>query len=179
MNTTLWRGAFCGLVWASLSGHAAWADDFADCREKSGPVAIAACDRALGSGGYTGKKLVELYINRGQEHYLARNYDRALDDFNRGIALDATHPFLFANRGNTHRRRGAFAAALADYSAAIQLDPEFPAAYAGRGLAHEGMGNVELARRDFETALRLPMKYGDGKWAHDTARERLAALGAR
>jgi uncharacterized caspase-like protein len=34
-----------------------------------------------------------------------------------------------------------------------------------------------MARAEFDVALLIPQKYDNGKWAHDTARERLAALG--
>src|SRR5262249_47101176 len=45
-----------------------------------------------------------------------------------------------------------------------------------RGLAYERSGDPARARTEFNAALGLAQKYGSGKWAHDTARERLAAL---
>ena len=60
----------------------------------------------------------------------------------------------------------------------MRLDPTFPAGFTNRGLAYERNGEPEKARKDFEAALALPENHpsGNGKWAHNTARERLAAL---
>src|SRR5262249_13865389 len=52
----------------------------------------------------------------------------------------------------------------------------YTAAYTNRALAYERKGDRDRARTEFEAALAVPQKYNNGKWAHDTARERLAAL---
>ncbi len=173
MKITMLRCVLSGFALALLAIPPAWAGDFEDCRDLSGAPAIAACDRAIESGGYSGAGLAELYTNRGQEYYLANDNDRAMADFNRGIAVDRNQPLLFGNRGNVHHRKEALAAALADYSEAIRLDPQFTAAYTSRGRVHRKLGDEQKARRDFETALSLPQKYGNGRWAHETARKML------
>ncbi len=170
MKTTILRSVF---ALALLVAPSAWAGDFEDCRDMSGAPAIAACDRAINSGTFSGTGLAELYTNRGQEFYLANDNDRALADFSRGIAADPSYPLLFGNRGNVYHRKNALPEALADYSEAIRLDPQFTAAYTSRGRIHRKMGDEQSARRDFETALSLPQKYGNGPWAHDTARKML------
>jgi hypothetical protein len=40
------------------------------------------------------------------------------------------------------------------------------------------MGARDKAIEDFRAALTVPAKYSNGAWAHNTARERLRALGA-
>jgi uncharacterized caspase-like protein len=67
---------------------------------------------------------------------------------------------------------------LRDYEEAIRLDPGYTAALTNRALWHEAKGDRDRARADFNAALALPPKYSNGKWAHDKARERLAALGS-
>jgi tetratricopeptide (TPR) repeat protein len=84
----------------------------------------------------------------------------------------------YNNRGDSFKDKGDNDRAIADYSTAIRLDPAYPAAYTNRGLAYEKKGDREHARADFNAALAVPQKYDTGKWAHDTARERLAALAA-
>src|SRR5262245_65911872 len=59
---------------------------------------------------------------------------------------------------------------------ALQIDPSYVGALTNRGLAYEAMGDKARARADFTAALALPQKYDTGKWAHDTARVRLAVL---
>ena len=65
------------------------------------------------------------------------------------------------------------------FDTAIRLDPMYTSAYTNRGLAYEDKKDVERAKADFRKALALPPKYTDGQWAHDTARERLSALGEK
>lgn len=173
MKSMMVRRLLPGLALALLVAPHAWAGDFEDCRDLSGAAAIAACDRGIGSGAFAGRRLAELYNNRGMEYYIAQDDDRALADFTRGIAVDGTYALVVGNRGNVHHRRDALAAALADYSEAIRLDPQFPAAFTSRGRVYRKMGDEPKARRDFETALSLPVKYGNGQWAHDTARKML------
>jgi ferric-dicitrate binding protein FerR (iron transport regulator) len=43
---------------------------------------------------------------------------------------------------------------------------------------YERQGRIDLAIADFRMAFSIPQKYQDGQRAHDTARQRLRALGA-
>jgi tetratricopeptide (TPR) repeat protein len=86
---------------------------------------------------------------------------------------------IYDNRAIELRQRGAYDQAIADYSEALRIDGELIGAYAGRGLAYEGKGEAEKAKADYRRALALAQKYQDGQWAQDTARQRLAALGAK
>jgi tetratricopeptide (TPR) repeat protein len=83
---------------------------------------------------------------------------------------------LYNNRGIEERQLRDFDRAIADYTQAIRFDSDFTGAYAGRGLAWEGKGDIEKAKTDYRKALTVKQKYNDGKWAHDTSRDRLAAL---
>jgi tetratricopeptide (TPR) repeat protein len=84
---------------------------------------------------------------------------------------------IYGNRAIELRERGDYDKAIADYSEAIRIDSELSGAYTGRGLAYEGKAEVDKAKADYRKALALPPKYDDAQWAHDTARQRLAALG--
>jgi tetratricopeptide (TPR) repeat protein len=83
---------------------------------------------------------------------------------------------LYNNRGIEERQLRDFDRAIADYTQAIRLDTDFTGAYSGRGLAWEGKGDIDKAKADYRKALTVVQKYNDGKWAHETARDRLAAL---
>jgi len=84
--------------------------------------------------------------------------------------------FAFFARGLVWLDKRDYDHAVSDFDAAIRLDSDYTAAFTNRGLAFERKGELERARKDFEAALALPEKYRDGRWAHDTARERLAGL---
>jgi len=116
------------------------------------------------------------FRNRGKAYARNGDTERAIIDFAEAIRLDPKDREAFLCRGNAHRARGDEDRAIADYGEAIRLDPGFTAAFTNRGLAHEAKGDREHAAVDFNAALAIPQKYESGKWAHDTARARLAAM---
>jgi tetratricopeptide (TPR) repeat protein len=124
-------------------------------------------------------KLVYAYNNRGNVYFLKGEYERAIADYDQAIRLDPKHAAGYNNRGNAYFDKRDYDRAIADYDQAIRLDPLYTAAYAGRGLAYEEKGDEARARSDFIGALAVPQKDSNGKWAHDTARARLAALANR
>ena len=155
------------------------ADDRDICRQQIGNATIDACDRIIDDAQrYPVKDVAEAYINRGQQYYTLRNYNRAVADFTAAIGLDPYHPIAYGNRGNVKHVLGQLDAAIADYSRAIELDRGYTSAYTSRGMMFERQGRIDLAIADFRMALSIPQKYQDGQWAHDTARQRLQALGA-
>jgi tetratricopeptide (TPR) repeat protein len=116
------------------------------------------------------------FNNRGNAWSAKGDLDRALADYDRAIQIDGNDPFRWNNRGLIWRRKGEYDRAIADFDQAIKVDPGYTAAYTNRGQAYEGKGDKERARADYEAALAMPQKYSNGKYAHDKARERLAAL---
>ncbi len=165
------------LIAAGLFVPAARADDRDICREKSGDEAITACTRGINSGKFKGSDLANLYINRGYERKAKGDVDGAIADYNQGIRLNPSDAIAYNNRGNARRDKGDIDGAIADYDQANQLDPKYTAVLTNRGLAYKKKNDLVRARADFNAALALPQKYDSGKWAHDTAREQLAALG--
>jgi tetratricopeptide (TPR) repeat protein len=121
-------------------------------------------------------KLVVAYNNRAIALKNTSEHDRAMADLDEAIRLDPTFAFSYNNRGLIWSDRRNFDRAIAEFDQAIRLDRGYTAAYTNRGLAYERQGNHERAQADFNAALAVPAKYNNGKWAHDTARERLAAL---
>jgi tetratricopeptide (TPR) repeat protein len=161
---------------AMLSGTAA-ADDRDVCRVESGDVAIEACNRVINSGRFSGQSLIDAYINRGQEYYLKKDYDRAISDATQAIRLNAKTAILaYGNRGNAWSAKSDQDNAIKDYSQALKLDANYTAAYTGRAMEWERKGDIKRALADYKAALAIPQKYQDGKWAQEKARERLDAL---
>ena len=146
------------------------------CFAGEGPDAIAACTRVLSEGRVRVRELADRYVDRGQVSYMKRDYDRAIADFNQSIKLDPAFALAFGNRANAWSMKKDFKRAIADYTRALSLDPDFPSAFTGRGLVYEEMGDFVRARRDYQAALSAPLKYQDGLWAQQVARERMAGF---
>ena len=117
------------------------------------------------------------FNNRGNAYAAKGDLDRAIADYDRAIEIDAKDPFRWNNRGLAWKRKGDFDRAIADFDQAIRADPGYTAAYTNRGQTFEDKGDAERAKAEYRAALAVPQKYGNGKFAHDKARERLVALG--
>jgi tetratricopeptide (TPR) repeat protein len=117
------------------------------------------------------------FENRGIAHLQKGDNDRAIRDFDEAIRLNPKLVVATENRGIAYFQKGDHERAMRDYNEAIRLDPRYGAAFTRRGIAREAKGDREGARADFNAALALPLTNGRSKWAQDTARTRLAALG--
>jgi tetratricopeptide (TPR) repeat protein len=117
------------------------------------------------------------FNNRGNASSSKGDLDRALADYDRAIGIDARDPFRWNNRGLIWKRKADYDRAIADFDQAIKIDPGYTAAYANRGETHEAKGDRDRAIADYNTTLGVPAKYSNGRYAHNKARERLAALG--
>ena len=152
-------------------------DDFVTCEKADGDVAIAACDRVIASGRYTGVKLSEVYNNRGYELERKKQLDRALGDYNTSIALNPNHTFAYNNRANVKFAKGDIDGSIADYCEAIRLNADYAIAYTNRGLSYEAKGDTPRAIADFRAALTKSDRFSSTASAKKTAQERLRALG--
>ncbi len=152
------------------------ADDYNLCLGSTAE-AIDACTRVIGSAKSNRDQVGNALIGRGQHYYEKDDYDRAIADFNRAIALKPKYLQLaYGNRGNAYAMKKQDQDAIDSYDQAVSLDPNYSAAYAGRGLIYEKMGLIERARGDYEAALKAHSEFQDEKWAHDTARQHLDQL---
>jgi hypothetical protein len=117
-------------------------------------------------------------MQRGHALRQKREYDRAITDYDQAARVNPQNPVALMGRALALLDKRDYDRAIAGFDEVIRLDAGYTSAFTNRGLAFERKGEPERARKDFEAALALAQKYRDGKWAHETARERLAALTA-
>jgi tetratricopeptide (TPR) repeat protein len=72
------------------------------------------------------------HVSRGLLWQEAREYARAIADYNEAIRLDPWSEAAYQDRANALEAQGRYAEALADYDAAIRLDPGFDLPYNSR-----------------------------------------------
>jgi len=98
--------------------------NFRACEKSSGDDGIAACDRAIASGNFTGRMLSYLYSDRGFMRMQKSEIDSALADLNKAAEIDSTNFYAFWNRGAVHTAKGDLDGAKADFNAALALNPD-------------------------------------------------------
>ncbi|MDR1286947.1 MAG: tetratricopeptide repeat protein [Treponema sp.] len=97
----------------------------------------------------------------GERYFRAREYAKAIAEYNGAIALKADFAEAFFSRGRASHERGDLDGAVADYTAAIALAGGYAAAYNCRGCAYAQKGEGKRAIEDYTRAIALKRDYGD------------------
>jgi tetratricopeptide (TPR) repeat protein len=160
----------------SLSALSGIADDADRCANATGREGLAACDRVIASGKIGGSGLASVYYNRGLAELEARDYDRAIADFDASIRLDPASAPTFNNRGSAWYAKGDSDRAIADFDKAIQLDPAYALAYHNRGEIWKDKGDFNLAIADYGKAIGFDPGYTAAHTDRALAYERIGDL---
>jgi tetratricopeptide (TPR) repeat protein len=100
--------------------------------------------------------------DRAIELYKAQDYNGAIQQLNRAIALDPTGAQLFLNRGYV-KAKGLkdYSGAVADYDQAIRIKPDYAEAFARRAYSQEKLGKYQEALADYDVAIKASPQSGD------------------
>ena len=98
--------------------------DFRACEKLTGKDGIAACDRAIASGKFSGPSLSYLYSDRGFLLMGIGLLGPALTDLDKAAELDPTNFYAFWNRGAVYAAQNDLDKARADFTKALSLDPD-------------------------------------------------------
>lgn len=89
------------------------------------------------------------------QHSLAKEYQSAINDFDKALTLNPRLVFAWFNKGNVYYSIGDYTSAMECFSRALEIDPEFGSAYFNRGLAYLRAGNKSQAFADLSKAGEL------------------------
>jgi tetratricopeptide (TPR) repeat protein/V8-like Glu-specific endopeptidase len=91
------------------------------------------------------------------------NYQGALADYDRAIALNPNYAAAYNNRGNLkYQKLNNPQGALADYDRVIALNPNYAGAYNNRGnLKYQKLNNPQGALADYDRAITLNPNYAE------------------
>jgi len=84
-----------------------------------------------------------------------RDLDRARDDFDAAIHLDAASAWTYNSRAVLHMQSGEVEPAIADYEQALRRKPDYAFARANLGYARLQKGDFDGALSDLDKAIRL------------------------
>jgi tetratricopeptide (TPR) repeat protein len=102
-----------------------------------------------------------VYLYRGMTLEKAGKFDRALEDYNKAIALDPSYSEAYDNRGLLYQKMGRVDNAIEDFSKSILLDPSSGKAYFDRGVIHAETRSFDQAIEDFDHALARDPAFAD------------------
>jgi tetratricopeptide (TPR) repeat protein len=115
---------------------------------------IDGCSAVIKAARDKGDRLAEAFNNRGVGYRLKGDYDRAIQDYNQAIKLNAKFATAYNNRGVAHDKKGEYDRAILDYDQAIKLKPS-AGGYFNRGNAHLGKSHYDHAIDDYNQAIKL------------------------
>lgn len=133
--------------------------DTQTCFEETGEPAIAACTRLITSERYDGDNLAVIYFDRGVTWYAIREYDHAIEDYDRALELNPQFAQAVFNRGNALDEKGQFVRAIQDYDQAIKLNPNYAMAFNNRGYVWDERHDFDRAIKDYDRAIDLHPQY--------------------
>jgi len=83
------------------------------------------------------------------------DFDRAIDDLNRAIALDANHVDSYVHRAIIYSKKNEWQKVISDCTKVIELSPDIVNPYIDRGLAYINMDMPSKALADFNKFVEL------------------------
>jgi tetratricopeptide (TPR) repeat protein len=87
---------------------------------------------------------------------------KALDDYNKGLAVNPGNAVLYSNRGKVWFDRKEFQKALEDYNRSLAIKSDDPQTLSNRGAARGMLGDLEGALQDFNRAIEVDPKNPNG-----------------
>ncbi len=134
--------------------------DFRACEKLPGKDGLAACDRAIASGKFSGRALSYLYSDRGFLRMQPGDLDAALADFDKAAEIDPTNFYAFWNRGAVFVAKGNYERARADFTAALALGPDT----ASKARIEEALNAINVSEPKAEPAdpsvITDPSRFG-------------------
>ena len=103
----------------------------------------------------TRQSRAKAYTGRGYAHYRRQDYQAAIKDYTKAIALDRRYPTAYINRGTAFLDVNEYKRAVADFNVALRLKPNSATAYNSRGIAERQLGQYEKAIADYTKAIKL------------------------
>ena len=98
------------------------------------------------------------YLSRGSYYDLSGDPNRALEDYNMGLAIKPNYYDILVNRCAVYRTRGEYERALADCNHVIENASDKTVAYTNRGIIYSLLRRYDDALSDFEKAISLEPK---------------------
>jgi len=100
--------------------------------------------------------------NQGVKYVNERQYEKALECFNKSIALDPNYYNAYNGRGYVYNHLAMYEEAIVDFTKAIELKGDEPDYYFNRGNAYTYLKKYDLAIKDYTRVIELDPQHKNG-----------------
>ncbi|MGI6319628.1 MAG: tetratricopeptide repeat protein [Bacteroidales bacterium] len=104
----------------------------------------------MGFSIYAQQETTTQLLDQGINQITRKNYRKAIELFDKAIAMDNGDQELYAHRGQAKHYLNMYREAIEDYNKAISLEPDYSEVYHLRGLAKAELKDMEGACEDWE-----------------------------
>ena len=110
-------------------------------------ASVGACD--------TASREAASFTSAGVTHLQMREYDRAIRDFDRALAIQPGLVVAWRHRGLAHTAKGDYDRAIADYEHALVFAPNDARLLTDRGAVYALLNDYPRALKDFDHAISI------------------------
>jgi tetratricopeptide (TPR) repeat protein len=113
------------------------------------------------------------FFLEGNEKYEKRDFQGALERYNRAIEINPKYAGAYGNRGLVRSQLKQYKEAIADFDRSITLNPKDSLVYYNRGNARSNLGDDKGAIADYSAVIKLQPDYPPSYLARGSAKEKL------
>ncbi len=118
------------------------------------------------------------YYNRGITFEKIGQSDRAIEDYNKAIALKPSYYEAYNNRGLSFQKMGLLDKAIKDLEVAMAMNPSSPEAYNNLGKIYRKTGQFDRAMENYNRAIALNPLYHEAYYNRAIVYEKTGRLDA-
>ena len=154
LRTGWWLGLVLALV-SIVAVHTAGAQSALDCFGDDNERRVTGCTEIIEAPGTGPEELSTAYAMRALAFSLKGQYDSALSDYDRAIAINPDFAVALNNRAWAQFKAGRPRMGVVDVEKSLALSPGSPHTYDTRAHIKQALGNPAGALADYETAMRF------------------------
>jgi tetratricopeptide (TPR) repeat protein len=87
------------------------------------------------------------FHDKGLKYSLSKNYEGAIEEYNKAIEINPKNPLLYHQLGLVHKKKGNLKEAIRLYDLSLKIDPNFGFAIMGKGMAYHKINDKENAKK--------------------------------
>lgn len=114
-----------------------------------------------GSAAFPADMGLQRHFDEGNTYFNEGQYGKAIESYNRVLALSPDFQQAYYNRGLAYYKAGKYDEAIADYSRVVSTGSDNADIYNNRALAYLKKGDFESAISDYTKVISLNSRYSD------------------